>query len=194
MKLLLLITPLIIAAQAHAQSTTVEGILKTLSGVKFLQLKNSQILPLHPGNEQTSQELDRIQEGDFLFGIGNVDFSARKVHLYSIEKVGLKKLLGSWRSDQGGIFAFKSFSQVVLFEQQLQPHSINDAALPGHRLRYHVSPSTGSSWSIFLVGRNEVLVGRFRFFGDRLKMYFIDESSGTITQRLTLTKLHPLNP
>tara|TARA_B100000749_G_scaffold280875_1_gene279592 strand:- start:42381 stop:42986 length:606 start_codon:yes stop_codon:yes gene_type:complete len=93
----------------------------TLSGIisfneqrqPMLQLEDDgQKLYLSTPYPSVKRGLELLHEGDYLQGDGRIEIATGRIKLFSIESVGLKRILGEWIADNNDIYHFKSFKNL----------------------------------------------------------------------------------
>jgi hypothetical protein len=114
----------------------------------------------------THQHLDRLENGDFIYGHGTIDPLSQEIRIDNIDSVGLKNLLGHWVTWSGSNkipqrrYFFSDFSKVAISSDD--PNDSFPAKEIGE-YRYTVAPSKeNNEWTIFFANETSVAVGALR--------------------------------
>lgn len=125
-----------------------------------------------------------------------------QIAVQAIESVGLKAVLGTWRSDGWDVIRFEDFNRVSLYRPRFGLNRFLTAKLRGEfardfdgdelsnfaklkDLNYTLAPEQGSSYSIFLVERRARRKQSSVYVG-RLKLEIVDSKS-----RMTIQIFNP---
>lgn len=182
---------LLFSSLVSAKVETVAGIIRgeSANGRKIMKLVSGGFHEIVPITPRAIRELNRLEAGDYFYGYGNI-LDDDILYLELIERVALKKLLGHWKSNELGTMFFSSYDTLTIYLSSITSDSDQPQKID---LKYHIRPSSNSSWSIFLITNEEVLIGRFRFHGDYIKMHFIDETNGEVMAPTTLTRIDTID-
>ncbi|MCC7405378.1 MAG: hypothetical protein IT288_13350 [Bdellovibrionales bacterium] len=135
-------------------------------------------------NTHVMNDLRALEAGDYLSAKGLFNYNNSQVEITAIEFVGLKKLLGLWRTGKWEIFDFKNFSNLDLY-QPARTRTLNTVEL--RNLRYTVAPLNGPTWSIYIVDSNSVDVGSLNVTGNSIQIQLFDPDTGAVARTINLT-------
>jgi hypothetical protein len=144
---------------------------------------------LEPRDADTSKQLAKLNTGDLLSATGTL---TQKSHMIvdSIDFVGLKKLLGLWKSEES-VFNFKDFSTV-------QFYSLSDPdpqdAYPSNKIKlynfkYSLGPSSGDTWKLFFTDDRSVILTSIEFQKNSAKLMVFDSETGEERGTINLQKI-----
>lgn len=147
---------------------------------------------------QASADVDSIlnglKEGSLIIGTGRIMPIERKVQIDAVQTVGLKELLGKWRSTTAEIFEFKSFSKLMRYA----PNSNVEGSAPGPRSKvenfdYALSPDRDKSFSIFMSDTEmRMLVGTLHFVDHTILLTVYDSQTGLEAEKISLSPFSPI--
>ena len=153
------------------------------------------------------QALDELTSGDFVIVSGrlvdlNRDQRPDQIHVTGIESVGLKRLLGVWRTANWDVFNFESFEKLTLYKLQRTRSTTREMRLSHLKdMSYSLSPDRGSIYSIFIVEAPRPQLGRSGavFVGSLelqtqsgepvLQLTLIDGKTGQVSEVLSLSQV-----
>ena len=157
-------------------------------------------LKLKTFSRSVAEALSNLHPGDYISGDGRVSISTGSVTLYSIDYVGLKRILGQWIAPNNDVFYFKTFRSLEMRSGQHSFQSLknspNDFARGSNsksgNITYQLGAKTGESgWPMLLLSRGGTSAGELVVeSSDRLRLYIIDARSGESVEY----QLRPLNP
>ncbi|MCB0385884.1 MAG: hypothetical protein KDD43_10870 [Bdellovibrionales bacterium] len=175
---------LISAAPLVVASVSVEGSVRRQDNVLIIQLastgKEYQVFTRNP---HVMDDLSKLETGDYVSGKGWIYAVNGTLEMTTVEFVGLKKLLGIWRTSTWEVFDFKNFSRLDLYEPSTTK-ALNVIQL--RSLRYTVAPDGGSAWSILIVDSNSVDVGSLSVSPESIQIDLFDPQTGDVAKTIQL--------
>ena len=181
---LCLVAALLFTSPAWSSNDTVSGLIRIdkASHQKFiLPAKNAKPMLLRVAYASMRDDLNRLQQGDFLLGRGQVQDDGKAVMMTSFELVGLKQLLGLWRSENWHIYNFENFESMTFYDPVFQHKK-------AQQMNYLISPGSGDTWSIFMENDSFSYVGDFVFRGRYLLMKIFG-NNGEVSHNVKLERL-----
>ncbi|MCM2282261.1 MAG: hypothetical protein NDI61_10490 [Bdellovibrionaceae bacterium] len=154
----------------------------------FIRLRQTrEALPVYGMTQELVADLQKMQDGDFIVGRGEVLTDRRMVALESIDTVGLRQILGAWRTANWNVFEFKDFNNVILYFPDAAV-STSPRATSRRQMSYTLAPGSGENWSIFMADRQGIHIGELQFAAGarRINMTLYDSETGRVHQRLEL--------
>ena len=138
-------------------------------------------LVLQSSSTRTLIQIGRLNSGDFLAASGTLDSEQNIAFVNSIDYVGLKKLLGRWRSSNGQLFEFASFQDLYIYKSRPVATSV---------FRYSAAPSSGDSWTLLLSDshKKRTLIANVTFGRANASLKLIDSETGAIAETLRLVR------
>lgn len=168
----------------------IEGrILKSGSELFLLPLHHSQALPLRAQLDADQSTLRRLETGDYIQGQGKI--SDQGVEIEALYFIGLKKLLGVWRSQDWELFEFRSFEDLLLYWPTSRTTNHHSPRTP-HRIKnysYRLAPSPHPHWSMLLVDKDSVDVARVLFLDNQLYVELMDRKNGSTVHTFHLSPI-----
>ncbi|MGZ3743846.1 MAG: hypothetical protein ACXVB1_14400 [Pseudobdellovibrionaceae bacterium] len=164
---------------------------KRNSNYYFTSVNTDSFYQTHALNRNVEDNLKRFENGDFIIGSGVLDVVNKKINIESVDYVGLRRLLGSWRGTDG-IMVFKDFS-TMSFTPQLS--DINENKIGNNitnyqkEFRYSMSPSDGNEWALFVSDDKGTSFATMEITKKSVIMKIYESESGKIVRTLTLGRL-----
>lgn len=112
---------------------------------------------LKPSTILIEKDLNKLNSGDFLRVYGEKELNVFKIE--SISFVGLKSLIGLWKTLSGDIFYFYDFSKASICTQQISLNVNKKLSCIRKEYIYRIVPGIGSTWSIFLAQNENIKIG-----------------------------------
>lgn len=144
-------------------------------------------VPVAAENPPMANVLSRLENLDFVRCSGHLE--ASRAFVNSIDFVGLRRILGSWKAGNL-LFQFYSFSDLSIFSVTSNPN------LPHGNYKYAITPAnTPQDWRIFFTDEKQVLVGSLNFSpgATSAMIQLYDSSSGRVVQKIHLLKVKGYN-
>ena len=181
---LLLSLILCFAASLSLANESISGffIVAGQNNYKIILEKNT-VLTLRPGNTEVAAQLKNLKNSDIIRGVGTF-INNDTLILDSIDFVGLKRLIGTWRSAKT-ILDFKNFDDVTFYQ-------LSTALAKSIRTdyKYVVSPGGNSNWQMFFLDENDVTIANLVLpEGNRAQLTFYDPETGLTKATMYLTKV-----
>lgn len=169
---------------AFAESSeSISGLLLANQGQYQLVAQNNTIFKLQAGSEEVDAQLNNLKSFDAVRGVGKI-VNKKTLLLEYIDYVGLKKLLGNWKSVES-LYYFSSFEDLTI-------HSISscDTATQKTKLKYILTPSIDSQWKLFVTNNKDVSVANLDFISDNeAQITFFHDLSGEPIKTIFLNKV-----
>lgn len=183
MSLLSLSIVLFFAPAIYAASVTGYVVIKDTT--KFIQrIGDARLYELRPATTESSRNLDRLSDNDFLQGQG--EFREGVFLLQTVDFVGLFHLLGPWQSPQDQtLVTFETYNQVSIYNPRTSGYDHMNL------FGYSVAPTSGMDWQIFVSGRRSVSIASLKLESDRLTLQFINLDTGNFEQPFVLVRKTP---
>jgi len=140
----------------------VEGNIVLCSNERLcIQLKNNnETYLLSPKNFQIKSKIDRLSEGDYIVGHGQINVESNNIVLSNLLMVGLNRLYGTWISKSGDIYKFDDY---LTMEKCVAP-CFEDS--PRQIISYQITPGRGASW-LLLMMNFDIQTGILSFSEDK---------------------------
>ncbi len=138
-------------------------------------------LVLQSSSTRTLIQIGRLNTGDFLAASGSLDSEQNIAFVNNIDYVGLKKLLGRWKTSNGQLFEFASFQDLYIYKSRPVATSV---------FRYSAAPSNGDSWTLLLSDshKKRTLIANVTFGRANASLKLIDSETGAIAETLRLVR------
>jgi len=184
--------PLIATAQmpmppSTGVDATIEGSLVWNAQQPWIRLDRSRAMFRLQGlDKATEASIRRLKSGDHLVGHGQIITAERLIRLESIDLVGLRTVLGVWRSNNQQVFNFRTFTRL-----SVSSAATNFDSKP-REFQYSLAPaSVGSAWSILLADHLGVRVGAVEVRRDRLRLTIYGNHASEPDQSWELSPVKP---
>ncbi len=193
-----LVIALFLSSVASASQTMiVEGVIGSRAGKPVIRHGTKQII-LNPHDQHVGRDLNRLRVGDFLSGYGFYNPTTNTLDLQTIETVGLKTLLGRWKTRDGQVFEFRTFTELlhyksvitewVNYAKSLMGTSTN---LKSRELSYALAPDSAKNrWAIFVADKQSLLIGYVHFSSRGILLTLIDPNTGRAIQKFVLRPMY----
>ncbi len=133
--------------------------------------------------------LRSLNSGDSISGAGRFSNDGKKVYLESLDRVGLRQILGAWQSTSREIFEFKNYDTLNVYVPTVKDDG--DIALVQTRsLKYVLTPEKAKHFSIFMSDRTgHVRLGFLQLDKRKMEMTLTDSNTGQINEKISLWPL-----
>jgi hypothetical protein len=134
-------------------------------------------------------DLGNLKDGDFLVARGLASPSEGTVRVDAIESLGLRELLGSWRTDRWEVYEFRDFNRMNLY---VPTRANNGQRVPlsmAREFNYVLAPEQGARYSIFLSDDRTVTVGTIEVQENKINFIVYDSKTGEVSQNISLSPL-----
>lgn len=137
-------------------------------------------------------DLRKLSSGDFVVGRGTIQVQQKTARLESIETLGLRQLLGSWKSSRWEVYEFRDFNRMTLYIPAVRNYSLA-IAVPlkkAQEFSYFLAPEQDNRYSIFLMAEDKTITtGSIEVQDGRIQLSVIDSQTGEIRENISLSPL-----
>lgn len=147
---------------------TIKGRIKVINGTYLLVTKNQIAYTLEFTNSVSEQQIKRLHDGDFASVSANTSFvSTSLIYVISVDYVGLKAILGTWRSDTGMCYDFSTFTRLYVFAPNDDDLCIRTTTNPEQfgKYNYFINPDV-DAWNMLLSSPNNEFFGELKLTSD----------------------------
>ena len=172
---------------ADAATESIQGVIGLRAGQAYIRLTNfREALQLHGVTRELVADLQRLGDGDFIVGRGQILKDRRVVALESIDTVGLRQILGTWRTENWNVYDFRDFNRLFLYVPRSATASSTTLA-PTRQLTYTLAPNARENeWSIFMADKKGVVIGEMHLRNRSMSLTLYDPKTGRVHQQLEL--------
>ncbi|MGE3757964.1 MAG: hypothetical protein AB7H97_09415 [Pseudobdellovibrionaceae bacterium] len=142
----------------------------------YVRSRDGRVFPIYFQNSEVRKTFEKINNGDFVSGLGELR-DDNSVHLRIVEYVGLRALIGFWKS-QNQFFVFKDFSNLKLYSSDRT-----------QVVQYSTAPGTDRGWKIFFADGSTITLASLYLDHDEALMTLYDSESGKVTDQVKLKKI-----
>lgn len=162
-----LILILILTTILPPMALAIEGIIMRSGNQQLIYLSDGSSYPVSGNSHSSRTALNRLNNGDYIYGDGRLEYSSGTIVMETVDVVGLNNLLGAWVGSQDtNIFDFVSFKNLQIYTRK---QNQNFSSIP-QNWHYWVTPGDLGSWSIFISKRDQVLYGSLGFTNNHLRI------------------------
>ncbi|MDZ4661896.1 MAG: hypothetical protein SGJ18_09805 [Pseudomonadota bacterium] len=177
---------------SQSVASPIYGLLRA-ADEKFFIVQEKQIFEITSNSVEVDRDLARLSSGDFVALEGYFNVSQRKVFVNSVDWVGLKRILGSWKTSDKKVVEFQDFTVLMLHNYEHSTFPINQVNTSRNRtqpipMSYRMAPGVGSSWTLFLSDGKKLHMGRVNLSGHNLAITFFNIDTGKIIKTLKLSR------
>lgn len=190
-KLVVLMTTMLflLVFSMTAQADTVKGRIKIIDGTYLIVTKNQIAYTLAFTSSVSEQQVKRLGNGDFVSVTADFSSTSRSlINVSSVDYVGLKIILGTWRSEANLCYEFATFTRLYVFSPDT-----NDKCLRGNdpdefdKYNYFINPDTGA-WNMLLSNSDSEFFAELKLTSDtKIEIELFDAQSdanlGTLVLR-----------
>lgn len=146
---------------------TVKGRIKIINGTYLLVTKNQIAYTMEFTSAVSEQQIKRLGNGDFAsVTINPSPIAASLIYVVSVDYVGLKDLLGTWRSDNGMCYEFSTFTRLYVYAPNLDDECVrNDSPDQFSKYSYFINPDV-DAWNMLLSSASNEFFGDLKFTSD----------------------------
>lgn len=179
---------LFVSPPAQAAAESIQGVIAIRGDQAYIRLRQMrEPLPLHGKTQDLVVNLKKMRDGDFVVGRGEILTDRNIVSLHSIDTVGLRQILGTWRASNQNVFEFRDFNHVILYDRISESATLRPG--PVRQMSYTLAPSTGENWSIFMADNKGIHIGELRFGPRLMRMTLYDSDTGRVSHQLDLAPI-----
>lgn len=149
------------------------------------------------------ETLSTLASGSYVVGRGEIAPDQKSVRIDAVQTIGLREVLGVWKSSQNEVFEFRSFNRLFRY-RSVQRDGATHLQLQ-QKFEYALTPDAGQAYSIFITdNQKRIFFGTLRVDGTieadsapqspsspsrilLLTMY--DSQTGTESQKFSLSPL-----
>lgn len=183
---------LIVLASLNCWGAAIFGLVHVNERGLFLK-HNSYLYQMQGATVDVSSDLSRLRTGDYVAFEGYIAPEHNKIFVQSVDWVGLGRILGNWKTGDGKVVSFDSFTLMSIRNHKpgeifynFQKSHLDSTTL---KLSYRISPSVGSSWSLFLSdNKGNIKVGRILLLDKTLIISLYDAETGQISKTIQLSR------
>lgn len=187
---LLILACSLLSFSAHAEN--ISGYVTVgENGYSFINSSTQKSYELKPANQSTSEDLKKLSNFDSLTGKASIlRINSKDVMLLeSVDFVGLRRLLGLWKS-KGTVLEFVDYNEVSFYFPNNRKKNFK-MPTKKNRYRYSVSPTTTDSWRVFFADDDSVVLGSLNIQGSKAVIELYDTETGQTTETYSLEKVNP---
>ncbi len=170
MKIKNLLAAAILIAPLCSLAATIKGTIKFIDHKACVQLEDYKTPFIISANSNgIKKSINSLSSGDYINGEGNVNIINQTVKLVAIKYIGLKKILGAWRSPFSEYFVFKDFNTLNYYTTGATPTSLPPKL--NKVIKYHISPNeVKKSWPIIFTDNFSSGSGRIQVVNGLLSL------------------------
>lgn len=183
---------LIISFYFSAQASPIYGLL-SVANDKLMLIQENQRFEIASASIDVDRDLARLSSGDFVALEGFYNISQKKIIVNSVDWVGLKKVLGHWKTADKKIIEFRDYTTLMLHNYLRDGFPVKHSVKPRTRdqsieMNYRMAPGVGSSWTLFISDGKKLHMGRMNLAGANISIGFFDIETGKIIKTLKLSR------
>lgn len=143
---------------------------------RFVEADTLKSYKLRISTEAAKAAVTKLNNFDGISGVAT-KYDEETLLLESVEFVGLRRLLGKWKSPD---------ELVQFIDYNRMQFSIGPKEL---RMSYALSPGVGDTWRIFVSAQDAVLLGSLEVRDETARIQIFDSETGSILKILPLTRV-----
>lgn len=146
----------------------------------------SKSYPIDTDDSDIMSSFIKLKSGDIISGLGEIQSNGR-IRIHSIDYIGLKQLIGSWKTANSVFAVVPNFTELSLVAGPLRKKGSALQSV-GHFI-YSVRPSSQQGFNLFLTDSQQTLVAEISIVGRVMVMKIYDPRSGQLNSNFRFTKL-----
>lgn len=178
---------LVLSLNLHAEEK-IQGFIVKKEDAIFLTIEPGKTYSLEATAIQDSNSLRELESGDFIVGAG--DIIGESIKMESLHFVGLRKIIGLWRTDDWELFEFRNFEDLLLLWPELATEGIfKPSPIKSKSYNYTLAPATAPFWSMILVSDTSVDLARLTFTHEKLIIELLHRDQNDTQRTFILSPL-----
>lgn len=180
----------IFAVQSLAAETFSGTFVKISTPNLWIGIKTDQnhTYPLTSSQSEVQDIFEKLSNGDYISGQGEIRGSPSTLHVLNIDFIGLQTILGMWWTNYG-FLEVKNFSKMSFY---VQPNSETPhKAILKKNYQYSVGPSSTADWFLFLTDNAGVYLTSVYLRGHYGQMKVYNSETGAIDKVIEMTRISP---
>jgi len=178
-------------ALSQDTSKSISGtLIKSLTAPSGWALKSSSghLYNMRLHSDETNEIIQKLEDGDFVSGAGEVDHFNKLALLKSIDFIGLKKFLGLWWTSWG--FAqIPTFSELSFSGVDSEQKPLLQKSLVKRSFQYSISPTTNPGWIVLLSDDKDIYFSSLHLNGRSAHLKIYNAETGTLTKVVDFTRI-----
>lgn len=147
----------------------------------------SQIYEVNSSDPDIQASFLKFKDGDEVSGLA--DLVKNTLVFQTIDYIGLKQLLGSWRAESLYLI-IPNFNEMNFFNFLIQGYPrYNTMAQLAQKYIYSVHPSADEGFNLFLSDSETTLSAEIQIKGKSLRLTIFDAGTGDVLHKYNLIKL-----
>lgn len=143
---------------------------------RFIEVDTLKSYKLRISTDIAKQAVAKLKNFDGISGVA-VLYDEETLLLESVEFVGLRRLLGKWKSPTE-VFQFVDYNRLQV---KTGPKKVE--------MTYALSPGFGNSWRLFFTDENSVTLGSLEIQNENAEIQLYDSENGSILKTVPLTRV-----
>lgn len=143
---------------------------------RFVDSETLKSYKLRMSTDSAKQAILKLNNFDSISGVA-VQYDDETLLLESVEFVGLRRLIGKWKSNEG-FYQFFNYNDAAISDKSKNV-----------QLTYALSPGLGNSWRLFFTDSSTVTLGSIQIESEKATIETYDADTGAILKTLPLIKV-----
>lgn len=176
-------------SQIANAAETIKGRIKVIDGTYLIVTKNQVAYTMEFTSSVSEQQIKRLGNGDFAsVSVNSSPLAAGLVYVLSVDYVGLKSLLGTWRSENDMCYEFSTFTRLYVYTPNFDDECVrSEEPEQFNKYSYFINPDV-DAWNMLLSNKNNEFFGELTLTNDletELELFDAqtDANLGTIVLR-----------
>lgn len=174
---------LLFSSLAYSQIKFSGKVIRVGADVYVVEENSKKNYTLYSADPEIREHINLLSQGDFIEGVAS-SIAAPRIFVESIDFVGLKKILGTWKTNKR-VFDFKDFNLLSIWSFDFT----NDFFSRKKNYTYSIIPGEGPDWQVFVADENQVVVGSLDFVDNIAILTIYDTKTGLSREVITLEKI-----
>ncbi len=181
---------------ATGEVLTFRGKIERINNESYLSESRSKLsLKMDYFNDISKQQIDRLGAGDYVSVTATVDeHNPNYIHVNSVDYVGLKTLLGTWKSEINLCYEFTGFTTFYVYTPNSKGLCIRQTAkTPAkpqtNKYNFFINPDI-DTWNLLISSQDNNFVGELMIHDDNnIEIQLFDNQTDAVLDAIVLRRL-----
>ncbi len=181
---------------ATGEVLTFRGKIERINNESYLSESRSKLsLKIDYFNDISKQQIDRLGAGDYVSVTATVnEHNPNHIYVNSVDYVGLKTLLGTWKSETNLCYEFTGFTTFYVYTpnskgQCVRQNTKTPAKPQANKYNFFINPDI-DTWNLLISSRDNSFVGELMIHDeDNIEIQLFDNQTDAVLDSIVLRRL-----
>lgn len=185
---------------ATGEVLTFRGKIERINNESFLSESRSKLsLKMDYVNDISKQQIDRLNAGDYISVTATVDENnSSHIYVNSVDYVGLKTLLGTWKSEINLCYEFTGFTTFYVYTPNskglcIRQNTKAPAKPQTNKYNFFINPDI-DTWNLLISSQDNNFVGELMIHDENnIEIQLFDNQTDAVLDSIVLRRLLSAN-